>query len=138
MLKNTLFIALAGILIIGCKEKEPPPPPPQEIPVIKVVQKDVPIYNEMVGQVYGLKDIPIRARVDGFLEKISFDEGSRVERGQLLYSIDPEPFIAEVAAQESKVAEAYTMKVNAKNELERYKPLAEMDAVSKRELDIFL
>ena len=108
---------------------------PPEIPVFEAKQQDVPIYNEMVGQIYGLQDIPIRARVDGFLEKISFDEGSRVRKGQLLYSIDPEPFQAEVAAQQSLLAEAQTMMVNARNELDRYIPLAEMNAVSKSDLD---
>jgi membrane fusion protein (multidrug efflux system) len=109
--------------------------PPQEVPVIQAVQKDVPVYEELVGQIYGLKDIPIRARVDGFLEKISFEEGTRVSKGQLLYSIDPDPFLAQVASQESKVAEAKTMMVNADNELERYKPLAEINAVSRSDLD---
>ena len=109
--------------------------PAPEVPVIEARQQDVPIYNEMVGQIYGLQDIPIRARVDGFLEKISFDEGSRVEKGKLLYSIDPEPFLAHVAAQQSLLTEARTMMVNAKNELDRYIPLAEMNAVSRSDLD---
>lgn len=109
--------------------------PPQEIPVIKAVKKDVPVYDELVGQIYGLKDIPIRARVDGFLEKISFEEGTRVKKGQLLYSIDPDPYLAQVASQQSKVAQAETMMVNADNELDRYKPLAEINAVSQSDLD---
>ncbi len=107
----------------------------QQITVIEAKQKDVPIYNELVGQIYGLKDIPIRARVDGYVEKISFEEGSRVEKGQLLYSIDPAPFQADVAMRESLLAEARTMMVNAKNELDRYIPLAEMKAVSRSDLD---
>ncbi|MCK5278215.1 MAG: efflux RND transporter periplasmic adaptor subunit, partial [Cyclobacteriaceae bacterium] len=54
---------------------------------------------------------------------------------KLLYTIDPEPFIAAVASEKSKVAEAQTRLVNAENELARYKPLAEIDAVSKSDLD---
>jgi membrane fusion protein (multidrug efflux system) len=130
---SLLFVIL---LLAGCKKDQGPlKMPPQEIPVIKALKKDVPVYEELVGQIYGLKDIPIRARVDGFLEKISFEEGTRVTKGQLLYSIDPDPFLAQVASQESKVAEAQTMKVNADNELERYKPLAEINAVSDSDLD---
>jgi len=113
------------------KEVQPPP----EIKVVKVIQKDTPIYKEFVGQMYGLKDIPIRARVEGFLEGIYFDEGMGVYKGKLLYSIDPEPFLADVAAQQSKLAEAKTMLVNAENELARYKPLAEINAVSQSDLD---
>lgn len=108
---------------------------PPEIPVFEAIQKDVPIFNELAGQIYGQKDIPIRARVDGLVEKISFEEGSRVKEGQLLYSIDPDPYLAEVAAKESLLAEAQTMMVNAKNQLERYIPLAEMNAVSRSDLD---
>jgi membrane fusion protein (multidrug efflux system) len=134
--KNIFAIGLMSSLVIGCNdEKKAAQMPPQKIPVVKVMQQDVPIYNEMVGQVYGLKDIPIRARVDGFLEKIAFDEGSTVKEGQLLYEIDDQPFLADVSAQKSKLAEAKTLLVNAKNELDRYKPLAEMNAVSKSDLD---
>jgi membrane fusion protein (multidrug efflux system) len=48
-------------------DKKQGPPPKQKIPVVKVVKRDVPIYTEYVGQIYGQKDIPIRARVEGFL-----------------------------------------------------------------------
>jgi membrane fusion protein (multidrug efflux system) len=68
--------------------------------------KDVPIYQEFVGQIYGLKDIAIRARVAGFLEGVHFEEGARVEKGALLYSLESQPFEADVAAKMSRVAEA--------------------------------
>ena len=129
------LLLLSIVLLFGCKNKETAQMGPLDIPVFEALQQDVPIFDEMVGQVFGLKDIPIRARVDGYVEKISFEEGSRVNRGDLLYTIDPDPFLAEVAAQESLLAEAKTMMVNAKNELERYIPLAEMNAVSKSDLD---
>ena len=99
------------------------------------MQKDVPIYSEFVGQVFGLYDIPIRARVEGFLEGIYFQEGQAVKKGQLLYAIDAQPFIAEVASQRSKVAEAKTLLVNAEKELNRYRPLAAKNAVSQSDLD---
>ncbi len=133
---KAIKILLLLALLLSCKDQEQAAQmPPPEIPVYEVRQQDVPIYNELAGQIYGQKDIPIRARVDGLIEKISFVEGSRVKKGQLLYSIDPDPYLAEVAARESLLAEALTMMVNAKNELERYVPLAEMNAVSKSDLD---
>ena len=134
-MKNYLLIFTVGILMACNGKKEATEIPPQQIEVIEVVKQDVPIYSELVGQIYGYKDIPIRARVDGFLNKLSFQEGSRVTKGQLLYGIDSEPFDADVAARESRVAEAKTMMVNAKNELDRYKPLAEINAVSQSDLD---
>jgi len=130
-----ILFVLFLISAVSCNTEQTKTPPPPDIPVINVIQKEIPIYREFVGQVYGLLDIPIRARVEGYLEGIHFQEGRRVKKGQLLYTIDSQPFRAEVAAQESKLAEAKTYLVNAENELERYKPLAEINAVSKSDLD---
>ncbi|MCK5781507.1 MAG: efflux RND transporter periplasmic adaptor subunit [Flavobacteriales bacterium] len=106
-----------------------------KIPVIEVLQQDVPVYSEFIGQTYGRQDIPIRARVDGFLEGMYFNEGERVKKNQLLYKIEPQSLTADLAASESKVVEAESNVVNAKSDLDRVKPLAEMNAVSKSELD---
>lgn len=108
---------------------------PQTISVVAAEEQSVPIYEYFVGQIYGQEDVSINARVEGFLTGIYFEEGSKVERGKLLYTIDPEPFKAALASERSKVAEAQTVLVNAENELNRYKPLAEKDAVSKSDLD---
>jgi membrane fusion protein (multidrug efflux system) len=112
--------------------------PPPEVEVTNVIVKDVPLYREFVGQAYGLQDIPIRARVDGFLELINFEEGTRVNKGQLLYKIDAQPYLAELASQKSRVAEAETYLVNARNELARYEPLVKINAVSKSDYDAAL
>ncbi len=136
LLKFLIPVITVTILFNSCKEKtQVTPPPPPEIQVVEVIQKDVPLYNEFVGQVYGQKDIPIRARVEGFLEGIYFEEGLMVKKGQLLYSIDPIPFQAKVNTQKSRLAEAETMLVKARNDLNRTKPLAEKNAVSKSDLD---
>ncbi|MGB5189899.1 efflux RND transporter periplasmic adaptor subunit [Robiginitalea sp.] len=130
------IFSLALLTVLNaCGDKAAPPQGPREITVFEAKPQDLPLYDELVGQIYGQKDIPIRARVDGYLQKISFEEGSWVKKGQLLYSIDPDPYLAEVAAQQSRLAEAQTMMVNAKNELDRYIPLAEMNAVSRSDLD---
>ena len=127
---------LAGVLLISsCKDKSAQVAPPPQIQVVNVIQKDVPLKKDFVGQIYGFEDIAIRARVEGFLEGIHFDEGFTVEKGQLLYTIDSQPFEADVESMQSKVAEAQTYLVNAENELARYKPLAEINAVSKSDLD---
>ena len=109
--------------------------PVQKIPVVKVKQHDVPIFSEYVGQIYGQKDIPIRARVEGFLESIEFQEGSKVEKDQLLYTIDPQSLAAASNAQKSQVTAAQTELSKARADLDRIKPLAETNAVSKSELD---
>ncbi len=128
-------VVLIGLSISCQSNQGPAQMPPQQVEVVEVQSGQVPLHKIFVGQTYGLLDIPIRARVEGFLEGRHFEEGSPVSKNQLLYTIDSQPFMAEVAAQQSSVAEAKTMLVNAENELNRYKPLAEISAVSKSDLD---
>lgn len=134
--KWLIVIGVLTTLFTACKkdnvQKAAPPP---ELEVIEVVQSDIPIHREFVGHVYGEKDIPIRARVEGFLEGIFFEEGLEVSKGQLLYTIDPKPFEAKVNTQQSRVAEARTNLAKAESDLNRYKPLAAVKAVSESDLD---
>jgi len=130
-----LLIINSLLILASCGSDERSKISAPEIPVYKITAKDVPIYQEFVGQVYGLKDISIRARVEGFLEGIYFDEGRAVKKGQLLYSIESQPFEADVAAKMSLLAEAKTLLVNAESELNRIRPLAEINAVSQSDLD---
>ncbi len=136
MKKSYLLFTLIVLIVLSCKDKMPPVMPPQPFPVYEIETRSVPIYEEFVGQVYGEKDIPIRARVVGFLDGIHFKEGARVKKGQLLYSIDPDPLMQEVVAQTSMVAQAQTVLVQAESDLKRIEPLAEMSAVSEQELDM--
>ncbi|MEP0132559.1 MAG: efflux RND transporter periplasmic adaptor subunit [Eudoraea sp.] len=130
-----ILICIGSVFFTSCKDKSIAARPIPEIQVINVIKKDVPLNREFVGQVYGFQDIPIRARVEGFLLGVHFEEGYPVKKGQLLYTIDSQPFETQVASLESTVAEAQTYLVNAENELARYKPLAEINAVSKSDLD---
>ncbi len=119
----------------GCEEPAPPAPPILDIPVVEVVQRDVPIVGEFVGQTRGSVDIPISARVAGFLESMDFLEGRYVEEGDLLYTIDDNELQSRVAEARGYVAEATTMLAKAASDLDRIRPLAEMKAVSQQDLD---
>ncbi len=134
-LKNIILLFSSSLILVSCGSDEQSKPFVPEIPVYKITAEDVPIYQEFVGQVYGLKDISIRARVEGFLEGIFFDEGRGVKKGQLLYKIESQQYEAEVAAKLSSLAEAKTLLVNAESELNRIRPLAEINAVSQSDLD---
>tara|TARA_B100000809_G_scaffold35204_1_gene30946 strand:+ start:2796 stop:3968 length:1173 start_codon:yes stop_codon:yes gene_type:complete len=126
----------SALFLASCKEKQEVKTTIQKLQVFEVKPQTVPVYKEFVGQIYGKSDIPIRARVEGFLDKIHFKEGGRVEKGQLLYSVDPEPYMQDVTSQKSKLAQSKTNLVQKESDLERIIPLAEMDAISKRELDM--
>ncbi len=129
------MLVLPLMLTFSCKQATQQKLPPPEIQVIEVIQKDFPLVREFVGQTYGLADIAIRARVEGFLEGIHFEEGRTVRKGQLLYTIDPQPFLAKEAEALSGVAEAKTLLVKAESDLNRIRPLAEINAVSQSDLD---
>ena len=133
LLKLLIFFIL-GIIIFSCSKGERQLPPPL-VAVYQIEEQHVPIFQEFIGQVYGIKDIAIRARVEGYLENMHFKEGSVVKIGQMLYSIESQPFQEAVAANMSKVAEARTMLAKAESDLSRIRPLAEERAVSQSDLD---
>jgi len=139
MIRKKITIIVSSIILIAlmfsCNNTEKPQQQVLQIPTIKVFQHNVPVFSEYVGNMYGKKDIPIRARVEGFLESIDFKEGTKVKKGQLLYTIDPQSLAAATNAQKSQVTAAQTELSKAKSDLERIKPLAETNAVSKSELD---
>jgi membrane fusion protein (multidrug efflux system) len=130
------ILCLTLAVTIACSKKEPPPPPPPpEVQVTEVVQKDVPIYIELVGATLGSEDVEIRARVEGYLASVNFVEGSFVKKGQLLYKIDPQPFEASLAQAQANMATAQARLDKTNNDVARYKPLAAQKAVSQQELD---
>lgn len=135
--KTIGLITCLSFSLFACSQekKAPPPPPPPEVSIVETKAQEIPLYHEFVGQTYGLKDIAIRARVEGFLEGKHFQEGSEVEKGALLYTLESQPFEEKVAARMSAVAEVRTMLAKAKGDLGRIKPLAEINAVSKSDLD---
>lgn len=134
ILRKFSIVMMILLIIISCGKKKPKAYTPLEIPVVKVIQKDIPVYQNFVGQVYGQYDIPIRARVSGFLDAIHFKEGYWVKKGQLLYTIDPQPLEAKVAGEMSRLAEAKTELAKAESDLGRIVPLAKINAVSKSDL----
>src|SRR3954452_16640761 len=94
---RTLFGVIGAIAIAGCGPKAPPPPPPPEVQVTEVKQHDVPIYNEYVGQLDASVNATIEARVQGYLLSQNYKEGQLINKGDVLFKIDPRPFEASLA-----------------------------------------
>ena len=88
----SVLIPFFALLITGCKEKSASALPPPTVQVVEVIQQDVPITEEFVGQTYGLFDISIQARVDGFLEGMHFEEGREgvLKKGAFLQNHMPQ------------------------------------------------
>jgi membrane fusion protein (multidrug efflux system) len=130
----SLLPALA-LVACGSSDKEAGAMPALPVGVATVVRKDVPLEIEMVGATLGAQDVPIRARVEGFLESMDFQEGRFVKKGDLLYTIDAQPFQARLVEAQSSLAAAQTNLAKSESDLARIRPLAEMDAVSQQDLD---
>jgi membrane fusion protein (multidrug efflux system) len=135
MMKTLPFVIATAVVCAGCDKPAPPAPPPPEVAVGVVVQKDVPIYIEMVGQTSGIEDVEIRARIEGYVDRVAYTEGSVVHKGDLMYVIDPKPYEAALAGAKADLATWQARLEKANNDVARYTPLAAKQAVSQQELD---
>ncbi|HUQ28882.1 MAG TPA: efflux RND transporter periplasmic adaptor subunit [Usitatibacter sp.] len=105
------------------------------VTIVKVAQRKVPVSLEAVGQAEGSREVEIRARVNGILEKRLFQEGAPVAAGQTLFQIDPAQY--ELAVQQARAAlqQERVKRELAESEAKRLAPLADEKAISQRELD---
>jgi membrane fusion protein (multidrug efflux system) len=106
-----------------------------EVNVVQVGQKNIAVYAEYIGQAFGQSDIEIKPRVEGWIQSLHFKEGSIVQKGQLLYVVQDDELRDREQAARARLAEANVILVRNKADLERVRPLAEMNALSKRDLD---
>ncbi|MBV8806487.1 MAG: efflux RND transporter periplasmic adaptor subunit [Sinobacteraceae bacterium] len=128
-LRRTGSYAWAAMVLSACTHHAPPPaPPPPKVTVVTVQAQAVPITTELPGRISAYRGADVRPQVSGIILKRLFVEGGDVKAGQQLYQIDPAPY---QAAYDSAVAAA----ASAKSLAERYKPLAEANAVSKQDYD---
>jgi RND family efflux transporter MFP subunit len=113
-----------------------------EVEVIKVEQKDVPVYADWIGTLDGLVNADVRAQVTGYLQEQDYQEGAFVKKGQLLFQIDPRPFQAALDQALGQLAQAKAMLANAEAvqrrtqlDVDRYTPLVKEQAASQQDLD---
>jgi RND family efflux transporter MFP subunit len=123
-------LAAAAALLGACghQKQAPPPPAPVTVKVVTVTPQSVSLTTDLPGRTVAVKVAEIRPQVSGVIQKRTFVEGSDVKLGQQLYQIDPSLYRA---AYESAEATAASSKLL----VERYKPLAEVNAVSKQDYD---
>ena len=124
----SLLAALFALTACSHKQEAPPAPPPAAVKVVTVQNQSVSLTTELPGRTVAYRVAEIRPQVSGVIQKRMFVEGSDVKAGRQLYQIDPAPY---QAAYESAAALA----ASAKSQAERFKPLAEVNAVSKQDYD---
>jgi membrane fusion protein (multidrug efflux system) len=132
-----LFASLLLIAAVaGCSSKDDKPaPPPPGVTVTPVVKKDVEIQQEWVGSMLGNVDADIRPKVDGFLLKQVYAEGSYVNKGQPLFELDSRQTQASVEQAKGKLERARASLAQAQIDVKRYTPLVAQRAISQAELD---
>ncbi len=162
---TVVAVAILGALIIAGRSNKPAQaaPRPPDVEVVRVEQKDVPVYSEWIGTTDGMVNADIKAQVTGYLLRQDYQEGSFVKKGQLLFEIDPRPLQAvvnqakgDLAKSESQVQQAISqldqalaqlaqansqlMQAEANQrktqlDVNKYGPLLEQKAVTQQEFD---
>jgi len=132
-----LYTCLLVLLLSACDsaDKNAIETPALTVRVIKASVEDVQLSVELVGTTMGDHDVPIRTRVEGYLETMEFEEGTFVKKGDMLYTVDAQPFQAKLVAAQSELAAAQTSRAKTQSDLARIRPLAEIKAVSEQDLD---
>lgn len=120
------------IIILRPKHRE------EILPVVSVDTvrtRNVEIYGEFPGRIRAQQFVEVRARVEGYLEKMMFEEGTYVKKDQILFIIDPKQYKAQVDRAEALVTKNKAMALKAERDLARIKPLFEQKASSQLDLD---
>lgn len=128
------FAAVALLGAMACETKKPAPPPLQ-VAVADVVQRDVPVTQEWVGTLQGAVNAEIRPKVEGFVIKQLYAEGTGVNQGAPLFQIDPRSFKAALDQAQGSLTRYEAALQLADITVQRYTPLAKENAVSQQELD---
>jgi membrane fusion protein, multidrug efflux system len=138
----SVFLLTAGLA--ACKGKPetggpqaggPGGMPPAEVAVQTTQAQTVPVTLDYTGQVVGVRDIEVRARVTGILMKRNYTEGEPVKAGQSMFTIDPAPFQAALARAEADLASAEARLAKARRDSARLKPLIDAHAIAQKDYD---
>ena len=136
----TVLAAVAGA-VFGLRSTEveasPAPAAPAATPVsvASVVENDVAAWDEFSGRLEAIERVDVRSRVAGAVQSVHFREGALVKAGDLLVTIDPAPYAAEVERAEAQVAAAEARGAHARSERDRARRLWDEQAIAQRELD---
>ncbi|WP_300725988.1 efflux RND transporter periplasmic adaptor subunit [uncultured Bacteroides sp.] len=137
--KQTIYAVIGIAVIIGIylfvtREKEVAPEPPI-VCVAPAEKQDVEIYGDYVGRIRAQQFVEIRARVEGFLEKMLFEEGTYVKRNQVLFVINQDQYRAKADKVRAQLKKDEAQARKAERDLERIRPLYEQNAASQLDLD---
>src|SRR5467141_102116 len=130
-------VLVCALLVVGCKKEKTTMAPIQtiEVTAVKVEPHDVPITFEWVAQAESSRQVEIRARVEGILEKRVYKEGAVVQEGQVMFEMERKPFEARLDAAKAGLGQEDARLANAQQTLERKQDLSQKKVVSRQDLD---
>lgn len=139
VLAGLSLLAASALLLAACSRGEannpPGPPPPPPVSVAPAVERQVTEWDEFSGRLVAVERVELRSRVSGYLRSIHFRPGQLVQKGDLLFQVDPRPFEAALARAEAALASARTRAELARTELARAERLLAERAVAQRDVD---
>ncbi|WP_432764934.1 efflux RND transporter periplasmic adaptor subunit [Halomonas elongata] len=125
-------------VLAGCDsqaDSAPEEPPPPQVSVAEVVVKDVNFWDEFTGRIDAVDEVELRPRVSGYLDEIHYSEGQTVEKGEVLFTIDPRPYQADLARAEAELERARARAELTRSEAARAETLAQSRSISREVLD---
>jgi membrane fusion protein (multidrug efflux system) len=133
------LLTVGAGLLAGCgssaSASAPTPHPAMQVDVVKVERSIVPLTDEWVGTLDGYVNAQIQPQANGYLISQDYREGSQVEKGQVLFEIDPRPFEAALEQAQGELGQAQAQLALAKINVKRDTPLSEAHAIARSQLD---
>ena len=132
---GAVVLAIIAVALYFIFRKRPQPEVHPTVVVETVTTDDMEIYGEYVGRIRAQQFVEIRARVEGYLEEMLFEEGTYIKKAQVLFVIDPKLYKARVDGARAQLQKDKALELKAKRDLDRIRPLFEQNAASQLDLD---
>ncbi|CAL1241296.1 efflux RND transporter periplasmic adaptor subunit [Candidatus Methylocalor cossyra] len=133
-----ILLALFLLGLLGCEssaQKAPVAPPPMPVKIAQPIYQEVVQWDEYPARIEAVESVDVRARVDGYLEKVNFKAGDKVKKGDLLFVIDPRPFRAQLSFAEASLEQAKVRLALARNNWARAERMLKAKAIAEEEYD---
>jgi membrane fusion protein, multidrug efflux system len=135
--KTFQMACILSLLLTACAKKDPPPfeRPPSPVTVAAAVSQDVPLYLDEVGHTVAREIVSVQPEVSGKITEIHFVDGADLKKGDLLFTIDPRPFEAQLNAAQANLAQSKAALDFAKVQFGRVQDLIESKAIARQDYD---
>ena len=132
------IILVASAAVACAAPPEMPPPSPPEVGVSEPIRREVTLFREFTGQTRAAESVEVRARVSGTLEEMQFVPASMVQKGKVLFVVEPRPYKASLDAAVAALRSTEAQLARAKSDLRRVQQAAKTNAVSESDVDLAL